>query len=146
MIKNERQYRITKAQAQKFRLALTQLQAAGDIGLQPRLRQAEQDALESQWETLQAEIAEYQALLNGQQKSFSLGSFDDLPRALIKARIASGLSQRELAGRLGLKEQQIQRYEATEYASASLARVGAVIAALNVQVREEVFFAETFSA
>ena len=28
-----------------------------------------------------------------------------------------------LAERLGLKEQQIQRYEATEYASANLARV-----------------------
>ena len=127
---------MTQAQAQKFRLALTQLQAAGDIGLHPRLRQAEQDALESQWEALQAEIAEYEALLNGQQKSFSPGSFDDLPCALIKARIASGLSQRELAGRLGLKEQQIQRYGTTEYASASLSRVSAVIRALDVQVRE----------
>ena len=148
MIKNERQYRITKAQAQKFRLALTQLQAGTgeSADLHPRLRQAEQDALESQWKSLQAEIAEYEALLNGQQKSFSPGSFDDLPRALIKARIASGLSQRELAGRLGLKEQQIQRYEATEYASASLSRVSAVIQALNVQVREEVSFAETFPA
>ncbi len=148
MIKNERQYQITKVQTQKFRLALTQLQAGAEEGarLHPRLRQAEQDALESQWESLQAEIAEYEALLNGRQKSFSLGSFDDLPRALIKARIASGLSQRDLAGRLGLKEQQIQHYEATEYASASLARVSAVIQALNVQVREEVSFAETFSA
>lgn len=49
MIKNERQYRIIKAQAQKFRLALTQLQAAGERGLHPRLRQAE--------------IAEYESLL-----------------------------------------------------------------------------------
>lgn len=56
------------------------------------------------------------------------------------------LSQRELAGRLGLKEQQIQRYEAVEYASASLSRVSAVIQSLNVEVREEVSFAETFSA
>ena len=148
MIKNERQYRITKAQAQKFRLALAQLKAgAGESAhLHPRLRQTERDALESQWENLQAEITEYEALLNGRQKSFLLGSFDDLPRALIKARIASGLSQRELAGRLGLKEQQIQRYEATEYASASLSRVSAVIQALNVQVREEVSLTETFSA
>ena len=142
MIKNERQYRITKAQAQKFQVALTQLKAGagGSAHLHPRLRQAEQDALESQWKSLQAEIAEYDALLNGRQKSFSLGSFDELPRMLIKARIASGLSQRELAGRLGLKEQQIQRYEATEYASASLSRVSAVIRALDVQVREEVSF------
>ena len=52
-----------------------------------------------------------------------LTKLNDLPQALIRARIASGLSQRELAMRLGLKEQQIQRYEATKYASASLSRV-----------------------
>ncbi len=138
MIKNERQHRVTKAQAEKFRAALALLPAAENADLHPRLRQAERDALESQWERLWAEIADYKALLNGRERFFSLGSFDELPRALIKARIASGLSQWELAGRLGLKEQQIQRYEATEYASASMARVSAVIHALNVQVREEV--------
>ena len=42
----------------------------------------------------------------------------DVPRLLIRARIARGLSQKSLAGRLVLKEQQIQRYEASEYASA----------------------------
>jgi transcriptional regulator with XRE-family HTH domain len=66
-------------------------------------------------------------------------SFEDLPSALIQARIASGLSQKELAGRLNLKEQQIQRYEATEYASASLERINDVIRALGVSVREDVF-------
>ena len=35
--------------------------------------------------------------------------------------------QKSLAGRLGLKEQQIQRFEASEYASASLARVRCVV-------------------
>lgn len=32
----------------------------------------------------------------------------------IPTHIAAGLSQKELAERLGLKEQQIQRYEATD--------------------------------
>ena len=54
------------------------------------------------------------------------------------AQIAVGISQKELAARLGLKEQQIQRYEATDYASASLARVNAVIRALGLTVREEI--------
>jgi DNA-binding XRE family transcriptional regulator len=141
MIKNERQYRITKAQAQKFGQALAQMQAKpeGSRQLHPLLQQAEQEALRSQWESLQSEISDYEALLNGPPQSFHLSSFDELPYALIKARIASGLSQRELATRLGLKEQQIQRYEATEYASASMARVSAVIQALDIQVREEVF-------
>ena len=141
MIKNERQYRITKAQAQKFAQALAEMQAnpAASNHLHPLLQKAEQEALRSQWESLQSELQDYEALLAGRQQSFQLDSFDELPRTLIKARIASGLSQRELAVRLGLKEQQIQRYEATEYASASLARVSAIIQALNINIREEVF-------
>jgi transcriptional regulator with XRE-family HTH domain len=62
----------------------------------------------------------------------------ELPRALIQARIAAGLSQRELGERLDLKEQQIQRYEASEYASASLARLLDVVRALKVRLRQDV--------
>ena len=69
----------------------------------------------------------------------SVESFADLPRALIRARIAARLSQEQLAERLGLKEQQVQQYEATEYAAASVTRIRQVIDALGVQVREDVF-------
>src|SRR5947199_184943 len=72
---------------------------------------------------------------------FALNSFDELPTALIQARIAAGLTQKQLAERLGLKEQQIQRYEATGYASASLKRVSAVIQALGLHVHEELALA-----
>ena len=51
---------------------------------------------------------------------------------LIKARIARGMSQRDLAERIGLKEQQIQRYEATDYASVSLSRIREVVNGLDV--------------
>ncbi len=77
-------------------------------------------------------------LRSGGRGTFFLDSFEEFSRTLIQARIASGLSQKDLAERLGLKEQQIQRYEATEYASASVERVGAVIRALGLTVREEV--------
>jgi HTH-type transcriptional regulator / antitoxin HigA len=40
-----------------------------------------------------------------------------------------------LADRLGLKEQQIQRYEATDYASASLARVIEISEALGLELK-----------
>ncbi|MBM4258372.1 MAG: helix-turn-helix transcriptional regulator [Deltaproteobacteria bacterium] len=43
-----------------------------------------------------------------------MGSLEELPKTLIQARIAGGLSQEDLATTLGLKPQQIQRYEATE--------------------------------
>jgi hypothetical protein len=38
-----------------------------------------------------------------------------------------------------LKEQQIQRYEETEYASASFSRLMEIIKALELEVREEIF-------
>ncbi len=140
MIKNERQYRITKTQARKFEQALAQLKEAPSepSALHPLLQQAQEEALQSQRDDLRAQIAEYEALANGEQTAFRSHSFDELPIALIRARIAAGLSQKELAERLGVKEQQVQRYEATEYSSASLARVKAVIQALGVTVTERV--------
>ena len=146
MIKNERQYRITRAQADKFTAALQHL---GDKSPQPHaaplhpvLQNAQREALESQLTDLQGQIREYEALRSGTQPVVGYRSFDELPRFLIQARIASGLSQKELAERLGLKEQQIQRYEATGYASANVERVSAVIRALGVTVREEVALGE----
>ena len=71
-----------------------------------------------------------------------LDSFESLPRALVQARIAAGLSQKELAQRLGLKEQQIQRYEATGYASASLTKITEVIEALDIKIACEMTYSE----
>lgn len=138
MIKNERQYRITKSQAEKFAASLAELDGHPDPQLHPLLAQAQRDAIENQLIELQGQLAEYEALLAGERPVLTLDSFEELPRALIQARIAAGLSQKELAERLGLKEQQIQRYEATDYASASLERVQEVIRALGVRVREDV--------
>jgi len=140
MIKNEREYRITKAQAEKFEHALSELASSGrDPRLHPLLQKAEREGVQSQLEELQEQIAEYDALRSGKRSVISLDSLEELPQALIQARIAAGLTQRELAERLGLKEQQIQRYEATEYASADLARLSQVARALKIRVREDVF-------
>ena len=140
MIKNQRQYRITRAQAQKFEHAIAELVSAPDTqGVHPVLYKAQIEALKSQLQDLKAELEEYEALRTGQQRVLELDSFDDLPRALVQARIATGLSQQGLAAKLGLKGQQIQRYEATEYQSASLARVGEVVRALGLRIRKEVF-------
>jgi len=140
MIRNARQYRITQAQLAKLEQALARLQAGeeGASVLHPRLRQAEQDAIMSQIDDLREQLAAYDALRTRKRPVLHLKSFEEFPQALIQARIAAGMSQKELAQRLGLKEQQIQRYEATDYASASLARVNAVIRALGLQVHEKI--------
>jgi HTH-type transcriptional regulator/antitoxin HigA len=59
-----------------------------------------------------------------------------LATLLIKARVARGWTQRQLADELGVAEQQVQRYESTGYRSASLARICDVAAALDVTITE----------
>lgn len=139
MIKNERQYRITKAQAAKFADTLKQLEKRTAAKLHPKLRQAQLAAVRSQHADLEAELREYESLQEQRPAVIEARSLEELPRALIRARIALGLSQKDLADKMGLKEQQVQRYEATEYASASLARIREVAEALGVRVAENIF-------
>ena len=138
MIKNERQYKITKSQIATFETALDEL-AARD-GANTRLRKLEADALRSQLDELRDEVKQFEQLRSGGLKQIQIDSLDELPRALVKARIAGGLSQKELAERLGLKEQQIQRYEATDYGSASLTRLKEIAKALCVNIAGEMTY------
>jgi ribosome-binding protein aMBF1 (putative translation factor) len=133
MIKNERQYRITNAQAAKLEAALESFsaQTAGDRKTHPRLIKAQADALRSQLESLRGELREYEDMKTGETPSPDLSYIAVVSQDLIHARIAAGLSQKELAERLGMPEQQIQRYEATEYESVSLARIMEIAKALQ---------------
>lgn len=138
MITNERQYRITRAEAERFAAALAQPDEKL-AHLHPRIRQAMREGAESQLEELQADLAEYEALRDGRVTVLELESLRELPSALIRARVAAHLSQKALAERLGVKEQQIQRYEATQYAGATFERLQAVAEALDVRVDQRVF-------
>lgn len=73
---------------------------------------------------------------SGAVSTFEGSSLAELATVLVKARIARRWTQRQLAEALGIAEQQVQRYEATEYRSASLARICDVAAALDVTVTE----------
>lgn len=124
MIANEREYRITKAAAKKFAEALRNFDESPEAhpGAHPRLVQAEKEGIASQLATLRRELREYERLRSGRVR-IKLSEIEQIPQKLVRARIAAGLTQEALADRLGLKRQQIQRYEASEYASASLATI-----------------------
>ena len=140
MITNERQYRITRKKAHGFAHAIEEFDANSysRIDVHPRLVQAEREAMESQLADLQEELEEYEQLKSAEMSVISVGSFEELADGLIKARIAGGLSQRALAKRLKLKEQQIQRYEAERYASASYQRLCQVTRALELRIENEI--------
>jgi len=137
VITNERQYRITKNWLERFEQARTSAEEQA-ANLHPRARQALRDQYDSQIEELRADLADYEALRRGQVAVLELDSLSELPDALIRARAASGLSQTALAERLGLKKQQVQRYEATRYARVGIERLQAVADALGVKIREQV--------
>ena len=132
MITNERQYRIARAQAARFSQTLRAIREGhGEVrGSHPLIVKAQEQALSSQLADLQVELREYESLKAGEFRMDRLAAVDELPTVLIEARISQGLSQKDLAERVGLKEQQIQRYEATDYASASLSRIREVASAL----------------
>ena len=136
MIKNERQYKITRAQAVRFSNALENLRQRpnNEDEFHPLIARAQEDAIRSQLADLESELREYESLKTGKFRWDSLSMVADLPLVLIKARIAGGLSQKDLAERVGLKEQQIQRYEATDYATANLARIKEVVNAFSVEI------------
>ena len=136
MITNEVQCRATKAHLATFEQAATNLAAKAHDGTGSKLARLELAAVQAQAEDLRAEVAEYELLRSGAVTAFEAGSLAELPTLLVKARIARGWTQRDLADALGVAEQQLQRYEATGYRAASLARLCDVADALNVTVTE----------
>lgn len=142
MITNERQYRITKSEAQKFEQAIA---AARNRELGPevdlRIHQAMIESLESELALLREQLKRYEALKAGKVKSRKARSLRELPIVFIEGRIAAGLTQGGLAKRLGMPEQQIQRYESTLYAGVSLQRLQEVADTLGLEIEEHARYA-----
>ncbi|MDE2741856.1 MAG: hypothetical protein OXI58_09725 [Gemmatimonadota bacterium] len=65
MIKNERQYRLTKAQANRFSQTLQSLGEAD--GVNPLIVKAQRESLSSQIADLEDELREYESLTTGRQ-------------------------------------------------------------------------------
>lgn len=132
MIYSEKQYSVSAAELEKLKSALQAAQARE--GAQAWLKQAEIDALKSQIGDIEAELAEYEQLKSGQISFSKTYALEELPHVLVQARIAKGLSQTDLAEALNMKPQQVQRYEATDYMGASLARLIDVSRVLSVKI------------
>lgn len=131
MIFSDRQYSVSRAELGKLKDALANLEAP--VKNQEWLYQTQIDALKSQIADIEIELTEYDMLKSGQTSFTKSYSLEELPRILVHARIASGLSQSDLADKLNMKPQQIQRYEATDYMGASLARLIEISNVLDVK-------------
>lgn len=132
MIYSDKQYVVSEGELGKLRDALAAAQSKD--AEQAWIRDIQTDAIKSQIATLEAELSHYELLKAGEITFAKAHSLENLPSVLVHARIAAGMSQTDLAERLGLKAQQIQRYEASDYSGASLDRLIDVCDALNVHI------------
>jgi DNA-binding transcriptional regulator YiaG len=132
-IKNQRQLTASRSWLGEFRVALREAEK-NPANLPPILHKAELDGMQSQILALELEIEEYETLSNTPPDEATLRSIDDLPDALVRMRIIRGLTQQQLAERLNLKPQQIQRWESGAYAKATLKRILEVMKALEYDI------------
>jgi HTH-type transcriptional regulator / antitoxin HipB len=130
MIQNERQYRITQTKLKEFERDLAAIDHQ-DPNLHPRQIVGWTNSHNLTIRQLKQEIAEYERLKSGNISTFVLGSIDDIPTTLIKARISTGMTQKELA-------EKIQRYEASHYSSASFDRLRSIAHALKIEITQAV--------
>ena len=135
MIQSDKQLGVSTREMAKLDHALGSRQS--EHSGQEWVRNAEINALKSQIAELRADIKNYRMLKRGEVTVAKSVSLEELPSVLVQARIISGMSQSDLARTLGTKPQQVQRYEATDYMGASLAKLIEVSRVLKVRVSGE---------
>lgn len=135
MIENQREVLGTKAQIARLEGALAASRKA-EGKMHPKIYRAMIVGIEGMIEEMKQELREYEELQRA--ASLHLGGAEELPEALIKARIARGYSQKDLAEKLGLQPQQIQRYESRGYRSASFKRLLEIMRALDLRLEADI--------
>lgn len=131
-IMNERQYRASLAHRRRLLVAREHHES------HPQVDPLAQDWLLAGIDRLladvDAEIAEYAATSLVGPVTLEVNEVDAIPVAFARARVAAGLSQKELAVRLGVSEQQVQKDEAGAYARASISRLVRVADTLGLRL------------
>jgi HTH-type transcriptional regulator/antitoxin HigA len=100
MITNEKHYRSTRRQLETMRGARLALDT-DDGSLPAVVRTAHKAALDSQISELANEVELYDRLRAGEITEFEADGLQSLPDILVQARIARGMSQKDLGDHLG---------------------------------------------
>jgi DNA-binding XRE family transcriptional regulator len=111
-----------------------------EMGLsKPEIKRA-MDPMRSFHAQLQEEVESYERLKRGEFDE--VRNFEGLGTLLIALRIYQGISQRELADRLGVHESQVSRDERNEYRGITLERANRVLEGLGVEITTTVTHVE----
>src|SRR5436190_24106085 len=111
MIKSDAQRDRTVAQIEGFRRALADVERE-TLG---KRSTAVRTSYEGMIRQLEDELREYDQLKSGELDLPHVERLDQIAPFIAKIRIAKGVSQTELARRLGVSKQVISRYEESDY-------------------------------
>lgn len=133
MIRSESEYQnaVTRLEAERQRFAQHK-EAWKKQGFTPEQIAKLAEPLESFHMQLEEEARSYERLKRGQFEE--LENLDGLGQTLIGLRIARGMTQRELARRLGVDETMVSRDERNEYHGITVERAQRVLDALGVRL------------
>lgn len=139
IIANERQAREVEGTIEELDRALCSEQILKSIveGLPPQVIEGVRRTLSTERRELAELHAAYKAAKDGEFAPLRRFAGKDPGAFLIVARITRGLSQKDLARKLGLREQAIQRWEAEKYRSISLSNYQKIARALGVRWQME---------
>ncbi|MBS1873753.1 MAG: helix-turn-helix domain-containing protein [Acidobacteria bacterium] len=84
---------------------------------------------------LEEEIEEYDLLKAGSVTIPPLERLDQIAPFIVRLRIAKGVSQTELASRLGVSKQVVSRNEDDDYQGVGLERLQSILDALGVRAK-----------
>ncbi|MEP7318462.1 MAG: hypothetical protein ABI921_06965 [Panacibacter sp.] len=133
MIKNEKQYKISRKRLNDIVEKIDDLKnKAKDNTLKSQMMQA---SLENFKKDIEAEINEYETLKNGKSATLKERSIADLPSMIIEYKIAHHLTHKEFSTLLGIKEQQLQRYEAESFQKVSFQNLIKFISFLDMDLK-----------
>ena len=82
---------------------------------------------------LEDEVRQYDQMKSGDLTLPHLERLDQIAPSIVKIRIAKGLSQTELARRLGVSKQVISRYEESDYQTVGIVRLQELLDAIGIK-------------
>jgi HTH-type transcriptional regulator/antitoxin HigA len=129
MIKSDAQRERTVAQLGGFRQAIAKV----DREMTGKRAAAVRGSYEGMIRQLEDELHEYDDLKAGELALPNVERLDQIAPFIAKIRIAKGVSQTELARRLGISKQVISRYEETDYQTVAIARLQEILDAIGIK-------------
>lgn len=134
MIRNEAEYcqAVSRLNDERARLAEHRKRLT-ETGLSPEEIERVIEPVESFHLQLREEVESYERLKRGEFPAIE--NFVGIGTLLVSLRIASGISQRELAKRLDVHESQVSRDERNEYFGITVDRATKILNALGAKVK-----------